>query len=86
MFLANQVFTVTLTMAQIKDIKEAPIEIKMAQNQRDIAQAEALELLNNLKFLASKCLFLDSIQSVHFEANEEEMSKIWALLSKYKDL
>ena len=52
MFLANQVFTVTLTMAQVKDIKEAPIEIKKAQNQRDIAQAETLELLNNLKFLA----------------------------------
>lgn len=86
MFVANQVFTVTLTMPQIKAIEEAPIKITMAQNQRDIAQAEKLELINDLKFLASKCLFLDSIQSVHFEASEEEMSKIWALLSKYKDL
>ena len=86
MFLANQVFTVTLTMAQLKEIQEAPTKIKMAQNQRDIAQAEELELINTLKFLASKCLFLDSIQSVHFEASEEDMAKLWSILSKYKDL
>ena len=86
MFATNQEFTVKLTMAQLKAIEEAPLKIKAAQNERDIARTEELELIDALKFLASKCTFLDIIQSVHFEASEEEMAKIWSLLRKYKDL
>ena len=86
MFATNQKFTVDLTMQQLKAIEDAPIKIKMAQNERDIAQNEMFELIDALKFLASKCIFLDVIRSVHFEASEEDMSKIWVLLGKYKDL